>query len=176
MSKLRNLQESYFYDNPCINANATTSPKIPALLQKIKSQCNWCREPQLKIEIERLKKDDVDSKNNSNQNVIEINSKNLEMFALKAEKTSQVNLLKAHEQQHRENEELVRQLNAVIDEMKIKFESMFEDENSKLNLWLKACDGNLNAVSQILFKANERHQILIQQSSDLLYLVVEVDG
>ena len=42
--------------------------------------------------------------------------------------------------------------------------------------WLKSCDGNLNAVTDILFKSSDHQQILTQRSSEPLDLIVEVDG
>ena len=68
LSNLRNLQNSYFNDNLCIDSRSSSD--ISGLISKLKSQCNWCREHEYIKKIERL---------------------NSEILALKAENTIQAN-------------------------------------------------------------------------------------
>ena len=47
LNHLNDLQRSYFYANPCINAETRSSSEIPALIQKLKSQCKRPSETKL---------------------------------------------------------------------------------------------------------------------------------
>ena len=165
LSNLKDLQASYFGKNPCIDFRANSSSEIPALVQKLKMQCNLSV---LINENEQLKKEIADLKNKTNQQLNELNSTNSELIATKAENTRQANSIK--------------QLNATILEFKAKPDlqekivATLEDDNTKLKRWLKSCDGNLNAATGILFKTSDHKQIFTQPSTESLGLVVVVDG
>ena len=183
---LNHLQEVDFRNNPCINVHPRSSSAIHALVQKLKSSCKFPSELLLIKRKERMKEEIAELKKQTNQKVMEMNSEILaltaektrqakllkdhdsEILALKAEKTRQAKLLKDHEIQHGKDEESIRQVNAVV--------ALIQDEHSKLKRWLKSCDGNLNAVTGILFKASDRQQFFIHPSSESLGLIVEVEG
>lgn len=84
LSILRNLNEIHFQNNPCVNDVAFSS-RVPALVQKLKSQCKWPHE--VLLVKEQCKKENV-------QKRIELNSKNSEILAMKTAKTRQANLLR----------------------------------------------------------------------------------
>ena len=99
-----------------------------------------------------------------------------------ANSTRQANSFKACEIQQGKYEESIRILNATIGEMKNKFDYQAEDvatlkdENAKLKRWLKSSDGNLNDVTEILFKTSDRQKVFTQTSSESCDLIVEIDG
>ena len=168
LSNLNDLESSKFKSNPCIDANADSSSEVPALIERIKSQCKWPQDPVLIREIEQLKKENADLKSKTNQQTIELNSTKSEIIALKDENARQANSIK--------------QFNATIDELKNKLEfqtkdvATLQDENSKLKRWLRSCDGNLNAVTEILFTSSDRKQNFAQPSSKPIELIVAIDG
>ena len=170
--KLEYFVSIRFASNICINEDASITSEILALMEKIKSQCSSCRNPKLVKEIEQLKKENAELKNQTNQQMIELNSANSTIIALKAENLSQTNLIRAHEMQRREYEDSIRRLNAVVNEIKIELKKPCGSESAKL----KACDGNLNAVTEILFKMSDHRRIFKKLSAESFNLIVEVVG
>ena len=154
MSNLTDLKSCEFHNNPYINVIAQYTSQFPALVQKFNSQCKWPRASVLIQEIELLK----------------------------AKNTNQANLMTAHEIQHRKNEDLIRQLNATIGEMQTRLDlqakvvTSFQEKITKMERWLKSCDGNLNSATEILFKTTDHQQVFTQASSEQLDLIVEFDG
>ena len=138
LSNLKNLKLSEFMNNPCINVKATTSSGIPALVQKIKLQCRWPQDPVLIREIERLKIENAELKNQSNQQLNELNSANSTIIALKAESTRQANLIKEYEIQHGNDEDSIRKQNAIIGQMNSEIFAL-KAENSRQADSIKAC-------------------------------------
>ena len=141
LNLLKDLQFIRFASNICININAETSPEIPALIRKLKTQCKFPQDRVLIKEIEQLKEEIADMNKNNSQKIIEMNS---ERSALEAENTRRAEIL--------------------------------QDDNTKLKRWLKSCDGNLNAATEILFKTSDRHHVFTQLLSKSLDLIVQVDG
>ena len=180
LSNLKELHRGFFGSNPCINANAGSLSEMPALVQELKLKCKGPRE--LIKYIDQMKKENTGLKNKTSQQMSEMNSKSSEILALKAENTRQANLLKDHEIQHGRDEDSIGKLKATIGEIKSKLDLqakavvMLQDENSKSKRWLKSCDGNLNVVTEILFKSSDQQQIFIDPSSEPLDMIVEVDG
>ena len=109
----------------------------------------------------QLQRENAGLINRINQQNIELNSAKSEIITLKAENTRQANSSK--------------QLNATID-LQTKVVASLQDEIAELKRCLKSCDGNLNAVTKILFKTNDRQQVFPQTSSEPLDLIVVVDG
>ena len=135
--------------------------EFPALVQKLRTQCKRPRELVLINEIEKLKEEIADMEYENNKQVIELNSKNSEIFALTAEKSRQTNSFKAHEIQQGRNEDSIKQLNATIGEMKIQLDlqakvfASIHEEIANFKQSLKPHDGNMNAAIEVSFKTSE---------------------
>ena len=180
LDNLKDLKQSYFGKNPCIDANAQSSSEIPALIVKLKSQCNLPSEVRHKIN--QLEEETVDLKTKNSKKENELNTKSSQINSLSAKTARQADLIKDHEIQHGKDENSIKQLNAEIGEMKnelnqqAKVVASLQNENSKLKRWLKSCDGNLDSATEILFKMGDHQQVFIQPPSEPLDLIVEIDG
>ena len=129
MSNLPHLQYGSFEKNTCIDVRAESSSEIPVLLQKLKSECKWPQDPVFVKEIDQLK-------NKTNEQMIDLSSRNLEIIALKDENTRQG---KAHEIQHGKDEDSMRQLNVTIGKLNSEIIQLREEIADQAKL-LKACE------------------------------------
>lgn len=131
LNNLKDLQVASFESNDCIKVNAPASSEIAALIEILKSECKFPREWMLiKAELIQLKEENIDLKVKNIQKESQTNLKISEIFALKSEKSSQAALIAANEVIRRENENLIRSLNAKIDE---KNSEMYALEREKIS-------------------------------------------